>query len=133
MKKFWLTVLSYLAISMALGMSWHFFFFKETYDVLGIYNRAEPIIPLGMLSMLVQGMILAYLFPKFYRGNRPFYDGMIFSLTMGLFLFSVSTLSNAAKIQVSSMPIWLLVQTGFHLIQFLLVGLVLGKIYSTRT
>lgn len=32
-----------------------------------MYNRTEPIIPLGMLSMLVQGVVMAYLYPQCYR------------------------------------------------------------------
>jgi hypothetical protein len=49
---------------------------------------------------------------------------------MGLFMFSVSTLANAAKIHVASMSTWLMVQTAFHLIQFTAVGIGIGLIYG---
>ena len=64
-KKFIYAALVYILFSMALGMSWHFIFFKELYHDLGIYNRVEPIIPLGMASMIIQGFIIAYLYPFF--------------------------------------------------------------------
>ena len=129
MKKFLTTTVGYSVVSMAIGMSWHFVFFKDLYHQLGIYNRAEPIIPLGLLSMIVQGLIMSYLYPFFRPGVRPIVRGITFSLLMGLFLFSVSTLANAAKIEVSSMCTWLLLQSGFHGIQFVLMGMVFGLVY----
>ena len=123
--------LVYLVVSMVLGMTWHFVFFKELYESLKIYNRVEPIIPLGLASMLMQGVILAYLFPFFYRSGNAIAQGLKFSLLMGLFLFSVSTLANAAKIEVTSMLSWLCIQTAFHAIQFTLVGIGIGIVYKS--
>jgi hypothetical protein len=124
--------LVYVVISMALGMVWHFVFFKDLYDGLAIYNRVEPIIPLGLGSMILQGGVMAYLFPFFYRDGNAVAQGIKFSLLMGLFLFSVSTLANAAKIEVTSMSSWLIVQFAFHLIQFLLVGVGIGFVFKKR-
>lgn len=129
-RKFLIAAGGYIVVTMALGMSWHFIFFKDLYHSLGIYNRTEPIIPLGLLSMIIQGLIMAYLYPFFRVGARPVVRGIAFSLIMGLFLFSVSTLANAAKIEVSSMSTWLCVQAGFHLIQFTLVGIIIGFAYG---
>ena len=133
MKKFISVTLVYTLISMAVGMVWHFVLFKELYASLGIYNRAEPIIPLGMTSMLIQGIIMAYLFAYFYREGNAMAQGLKFALIMGLFLFSVSTLANAAKIEVSSMSTWLMIQFCFHAIQFTLVGIGIGLIYKKKS
>lgn len=132
-KKFLLAAGGYIAISVALGISWHFVFFKDLYHGLGIYNRTEPIIPLGLASMIIQGVILAYLYPFFRSTGGPIARGIKYSLMMGLFLFSVSTLANAAKIEVSSMWTWLWIQAAFHGIQFLLTGVVIGKVYGETT
>ncbi|MBI1806967.1 MAG: DUF1761 domain-containing protein [Ignavibacteria bacterium] len=120
----------YTVVSMILGMVWHFVFFKELYHSLGIYNRAEPIIPLGFVSMIIQGGIMAYLYPLYYRQGSPIIQGMKFGLIMGLFLYSVSTLANAAKIEVTSMSSWLTVQIAFHSIQFVLAGAGIGLVYK---
>jgi hypothetical protein len=128
--QFVLCVLAYSVITMAIAAPWHFVFFEDIYHQLGIYNRADPIIPLGFLSMLVQGVVLAILYPSYARENYSISTGVKFSLIMGLFLFSVSTLANAAKIQVSSMTTWLLVQSAFHIVQFLAVGLAIGFLYK---
>lgn len=130
MKKFILSVLGYTVVTMALAMPWHFVFFKELYESLGIYNRVEPIIPLGLLSMLIQGFIMAYLHPRFFKGGSHVKEGVKFSLLMGVFLYSVSTLANAAKINVEPMSTWLGVQAVFHLLQFTLSGAVIGFVHS---
>ena len=129
-KKFVLATFAYLIPTMILGMMWHFVFFKGLYESLGIYNRAEPIIPLGITSMAIQALIMAYLFPFFYKGGNAITQGIKFGLIMGLFLFSVSTLANAAKIEVTSMSSWIVIQIAFHLIQFLLAGAGIGLAYK---
>jgi len=113
---------------MILGMAWHFVFFKELYDSLGIYNREEPIIPLGFASMIIQGLILAYLYAFYANDESSMGKAIKFNLLMGLFLYSVSTLANGAKIQVTSMQSWLLIQLAFHVIQFTISGILFGLI-----
>lgn len=127
--RFTLSVLAYLVPTMILGMVWHFMWFAALYERLGIYNRQEPIIPLGFGSMLIQGLIIAYLYPFYEKEQHSVLRGIKFSLLMGIFLFTVSTLANAAKIEVTSMMDWLLIQTAFHLLQFTTTGLLIGLIY----
>lgn len=126
--KFIITTLAYTIPTMILGYTWHLIFFKDLYDSLGVYNRTEPIIPLGFFSMLIQGLIIAYLYPFYLKNKRPMTAAIKFSLVMGLFLFSVSTLANGAKIHVTSMQNWLLTQIGFHLLQFTVVGIFIGLV-----
>lgn len=130
MKKFILATIFYSAVTMAHGFTWHLVFFPEFYAELGVYNREPPIIPLGFASMVIQGLVLAYLYPLYYRGGSPIREGIKFGLILGIFLFSVSTLAVGAKIQVSSMPHWLGIQATFHLIQFVLAGAGIGLIYG---
>ncbi|MBT1689799.1 hypothetical protein [Dawidia soli] len=130
--KFALMVLAYLIPTMILGMVWHFVWFSELYDKLGIYNRKDPIIPLGFTSMFFQGVIIAYLYPYYAQHEHSIRRSLGFSLIMGFFLFTVSTLANAAKIEVSSMSDWLLVQSLFTLIQFTVVGLLIGLVLKQK-
>lgn len=130
--KFILAVPGYVILSMILGMVWHFVFFKDLYHSLGIYNLKEPIIPLGLTSMIIQGAIIAYLYPFYSREKSSVTQGIKFRILMGIFLFSVSTLANAAKIEVTSMSSWILVQLAFHTIQFIAAGAVIGWIYLPK-
>lgn len=127
---FWWATLGYAVVTLSLGMVWHFVWFHDLYHQLGIYNRQEPVIPLGMLSMLIQGLILAYLYPFFYKAGHPVTQGIKYGLLMGLYMYSVTTLANAAKIMVTSMPVWLGIQALFHTVQFVLAGALIGLAYG---
>jgi hypothetical protein len=130
--KFILSALAYVIPTMILGMVWHFVFFKELYESFGIYNRAEPIIPLGMTSMLIQAVIIAYLYPYYARETNNLLQGIKFGLIMGLFLYSVSTIANAAKINVEPMSTWFFIQLIFHILQFVITGGLIGWIHLKR-
>jgi|SRR5579859_2433282 len=132
-REFSFTALAYIIPTMFLGYVWHLIIFKDLYDGLGIYNRAQPIIPLGFFSMIIQGVIMAYLYPYYARGKSTLGKAVVFSLVMGLFLFSVSTLANAAKIQVASMTRWLLIQIAFHLLQFLVAGILINLVNRRKS
>lgn len=117
---------------MALAWPWHFTLFKELYHSFGIYNRAEVIVPLGIASMLLQGAVMAWLYPKTYPRERSLASALTFCWLMGVFLFSVSTLANAAKINVAPLSNWFAIQAAFHFLQFTLTGLAFAWIYRER-
>lgn len=129
LKTLW-AALAYTAVTFALAAPWHFVLFADLYHSFGLYNRAEPIIPLGVLSMLVQGGVLAVLYPRWYRGGSPIAEGMKFGLLLGVFLYSVSTLANAAKMNVTGLGSFLAVQAIFHLLQFALAGAAIGLVFG---
>ena len=82
--------------------------------------------------MLFQGAIMANIYPRYYKGGSHYMEATRFSLLMGLFLYSVSTVANAAKIEVSPMATWLIVQAAFHGVQFVACGVALGFVYSRK-
>jgi hypothetical protein len=123
---------AYVAITFALGFVWHLVVFKNLYHRLAIYTRLDdPIILLGLLSMLIQGAVLAYLYPKVVDIQGSILEGLTFSLLMGLFLASSAVIAEAAKQRVTSLRIWLIVESVYYLIQFLLAGLAMSSIYAT--
>lgn len=132
MRKALFATLAYSMVTMIIAVPWHFVLFKDLYHSFGIYNRTDPIVPLGFLSMFIQGAVMACIYPRYYRGGSHYKEATQFSLLMGVFLFSVSTLANAAKIEVSPMGTWISIQFVFHLIQFLLGGVALGFVYSRK-
>lgn len=117
---------------MLIAAPWHFIWFKELNHSLGIYNRAEPILPLGFLAMIIQGAVMALIYPRFYRGWSHYMECVKFSLLMGVFLFSVSTLANAARIEITPRATWLGGQVVSHLFQFLTCGFALEFVYSRK-
>lgn len=129
LKHLW-AALAYTAVTFALAAPWHFVFFADLYHSFGLYNRAEPIIPLGFFSMLAQGIVLAALYPRCYRGGSPVAEGMKLGLLLGVFLYSVSTLANAAKMNVNGLGSFLAVQAVFHLLQSALAGGAIGLVFG---
>lgn len=132
MKKLVLATIGYSVVTMFIAFPWHFVLFKDLYHSFGIYNRGEPIVPLGFLTMVIQGVVMASIYPRYYKGGSHYKEAIQFSLLMGIFLYSVSTLANAAKIEVTPVSTWIWIQLAFHFIQFLASGVVFGFIYSRK-
>jgi hypothetical protein len=125
-----LAVLAYVVSSMLLAVPWHLVWFKREYHDFGIYTRADPIIPLGLATMLVQGVVMAWIYPRWYRGGVPAAEGVKFSLLIGLFLFSVSTVATIAKVEVTDPWRFVLLSGIFHTIQFIVAGAGIGLAFG---
>jgi len=114
-----------------MGFVWHLVTFKDLYAKLGIFSRIDdPIIPLGFAAMLIQGGVLAYLYPLIATSGSPVYEGIKFGLLMGLFIASSAVIAEAAKQRVSSLYTWLVVESFYYAIQFSLSGIAIALIYG---
>jgi len=123
MRRFVLGVLAYLVPTFALGFVWHLVLFENYYRALHIY-RDDIIIPLGFLSMLIQAALFAWMYEKVFDGST----GSFASRSLGygvlgaVLSWSFTTLAVAAKNLMSSVPYYLLIETGFTLAQWLMVA-----------
>lgn len=132
-KQFYLAWLSYVVLTFALGFVWHLVLFPELYLELEIYTRIlDPIIPMGLSAIALQGLILAYLYPFYADLEHPIKSGLKFGWVIGVFMASVAVIAEAAKNYVNSIPTWLIVETTYYLLQFSLVGLAFGWIHGKR-
>lgn len=129
-KKISLAAASYVVLTMAVAFPWHMIWFHDLYLEMGAYTRAEPSIPLGMLSMFVQGIVIAYLYPFYYHGGNPIIQGIKFSLIVGAVVYSVMGFAMAAKIDINPISTFLFYSFIFQCIQFVLTGSALGLIYG---
>lgn len=129
-QKIILATISYLLLTMAIAYPWHMIWFHDLYAGMGAYTRPKPSIPLGMLAMLTQGIVIAYLYPYFYKGGSPVLQGIKFSLIMGVVVYSVMGFAMAAKININPITTFLFYSLVFQLIQFILTGAALGLIYG---
>jgi hypothetical protein len=122
-RSFWLSVLAYVLPTFPLGYAWHLMTFKEAYDRLDLY-RAEVIIPFGLASMLVQAVIFAWMYPRLFSTRREDWIASALRFT-GVFAplaWSFTTLPVAAKYHMSSVTSFLLLETGFTILQFLITA-----------
>jgi len=122
-RSFWLGVAAYLIPTFPIAFVWHLVLFEQKYHALGIY-RDDPIIPLGLASMVIQSVIFSWVFPRSFAGNRDsiLKDGLLYGLGAGLLSWSFTTLAVAAKHPMASISDYVVLETGFTILQFAIVG-----------
>ncbi len=128
-RKFSLTVLAFIVVSFAIQAISHFVINVEHYASVD-FLRTQPIFILGIVTMLIQGSLLAYLYPLFYRGGDPAREGLRFGLIMGAFLVAYIAIVEPAKYLVPSISSWFAVESIAGLIQFSIFGVTAGLIYG---
>jgi len=131
--KFILAVLSYIILTFAIAYPWHLIWFHDLYVSWGAVTRDKPIIPLGMLAMLIQAVIIAYLFPKLQKPGNSIKQAVIFSWLLGALIWSVMGPATAAKFAIVPVHQFLIYHTIFQIIQFTITGVSLGLIYNKKT
>jgi hypothetical protein len=122
-RNFWLGMAAYLVPTFPIAFVWHLVLFDPSYHALGVY-RADPIIPFGLASMIIQGAIFSWTFPRLFAANRNavWKNGLLFGLGAGLLSWSFTTLAVAAKHPMTSIPDFVVLETGFTVLQFLVAG-----------
>ncbi|MFZ5733376.1 MAG: hypothetical protein ACOY4O_11605 [Pseudomonadota bacterium] len=127
--RFLLGMAAYIVPTFALGYGWHLVWFEPSYARLGIY-RPDPIIPFGLGSMIIQAALFAWLYPRaFGHGGDAVRDGLRFGAFIGLLAWSFTTLAVAAKYPMASIGDYVMLETGFTLVQSLLAGLLMAWVH----
>jgi Putative prokaryotic signal transducing protein len=127
-KTFFTLAAAYVVLTFAIAATWHLAAFKDIYDALGIFTRKEPIIPLGVASMLIQGAVVAYLFPLLVNADRPIFSGMKIGLVLGVFMGSNAVLAEGGHQEVASLATWIFLEGTYYVVQFVVVGALLGRL-----
>ena len=122
-RAFWLGVAAYVVPSFVIAYPWHLTVFAPAYHALAIY-RDDVIVPFGLLSMLIQGVIFSLAYPRFFpdRGSLVLRPGLVYGAGLAILSWSFTTLAVAAKNVMTSVPSYLALETGFTLLQFVVVG-----------
>lgn len=118
---FWRAVLGYVLPTFPLGYVWHLVAFKGYYEALQVY-RQDILIPFGILSMVIQGCAWAYLYRRLFAG-QPVLRGAakFFAIAMPL-AWSYFVIAVAAKHLMASVGGFVLIETAFMVVQFLIVS-----------
>jgi hypothetical protein len=129
-RAFWVGVAAYLIPTFPIAYVWHLVVFASTYEALNLY-RPDPIIPFGFASMVIQGIAFSWAYPRLFRDRdrgilKP---GLLYGLALGIVSWSFTTLAVAAKTAMASVPVYLQLETGFTLVQFLIVGPLIALAY----
>jgi len=103
----------------------HFVINVEHYATVP-FMRAEPIFALGFLTMILQGIVLSYLFFLFSKNEFTFKKGLLFGLMMSALFVSYPALVEPAKYQVPNILNWIMVEGLVGLTQFCVYGIFLS-------
>jgi len=121
-KRIALGALCYLIPTFVLGFVWHLVAFKGYYDALAIY-RKDVIIPFGFLSMSIQAVLFSWIYARVFGVWSGAVSRAFGYAAFGAALsWSFTTIAVAAKNVMSSVPDYLLIESGFTLVQWLLVA-----------
>jgi ABC-type sugar transport system permease subunit len=133
MTRFLLGVLAYVVPTFALGFAWHLILFEQYYKALAIY-RSDIIIPFGLLSMLIQATIFAWIYQRtFARMNAPLLSRALLYAACGAALsWSFTTIAVAAKNVMTSVPDYLVIETAFTVVQWIMVGPLTALAFGQR-
>lgn len=113
---------TYLVPTFALGFVWHLVAFKGYYEALAMY-RKDIIIPFGFLSMSIQAVLFAWVYARVFAAWPDAKSRALGYAAFGAVLsWSFTTIAVAAKNVMSSVPDYMLIETGFTLVQWLIVG-----------
>ena len=127
---YWLAVAAYVLPTFPLGYFWHMRTFAGQYEALEIY-RKDVIIPMGLTSMLLQGLFLAWAYPHLFNTAADHWltSAFQFWVIIGVVAWSFLVLPVAAKVRMASVSRFLLLETAFTAIQFAIAGLLMALVY----
>ena len=123
MMRYGAAVLAYVVPTFLLGFVWHLVLFDGYYDRLAMY-REDILIPLGLFSMLIQAFLFAWLYDKAFAG-RPggwLSRALFYAVIGSLLSWSFTTIAVAAKNVMTSVPDYLVIETAFTVVQWIMVG-----------
>ncbi len=131
MRKHLLAVLAYVVATFATQAVSHFGVNAAHYAAV-TYLRAQPIFALGVLSMLIQGSIMSYLYTHLPESGRSTGHAVLFGWLVGGILVSYEALAEAAKYSVPSVASWIAVEVAVGFVQFTLYGALMGWVHRAR-
>jgi hypothetical protein len=121
--RFGLAILAYVVPTFVIAFVWHLVLFETYYASLQIY-RSDIIIPFGFLSMLIQATIFAWFYQSAFAGRSGNWlsRGLVYAVVGALLSWSFTTIAVAAKNIMTSVPDYLLIETAFTIVQWIVVG-----------
>lgn len=132
MKKRILAILAYMLPTFPLGYFWHLTIFADYYKSLNVY-REDIIIPFGIVSMLIQGVIWSVVYERLFSGETILKGALKFALLACPLAWSFMVLAVSAKHQMSSVSGFLLIETAFMLVHYAIVSPLIAAVYVRKS
>lgn len=127
-----LAVLAYMLPTFPLGYFWHLTIFVDYYKSLNVY-REDILIPFGIVSMLIQGVIWSVVYERLFSGESILKGALKFALLACPLAWSFMVLAVSAKHQMSSVSGFLLIETAFMLVHYAIVSPLIAAVYARKS
>jgi len=127
-KKFFLAVLAYMLPTFPLGYLWHLTVFADIYKSLRVY-RDDILIPFGIGSMLIQGVVWAVIYRRLFAGQPIMRGAIQFAILAAPLAWSFMALAVSAKHQMTSPLAYLGIETCFILAHHTIVSPLIAAVY----
>jgi hypothetical protein len=127
-KKLILAVAAYVLPTFPLGYLWHLTVFADFYKSLHVY-RDDLLIPFGIGSMLIQGVIWAMIYRRLFAGEPIGRGAWRFGRLAAPLAWSFMALAVSAKHHMASPLAYLGIETGFILLHYAVVSPLIAAVY----
>ena len=131
MKKRVLAILAYMLPTFPLGFVWHLTIFTDYYRSLNVY-REDIIIPFGIISMFIQGVIWSIVYERLFAGESILRGALKFAVIACPLAWSFMVLAVSAKHQMSSVSGFLSIETAFILVHYAIVSPLIAAVYARK-
>jgi hypothetical protein len=116
-RRFVFAMLAYIIPTFLLGYGWHLVALKDRYDALQIY-RDDIVIPFGLLAMLVQSIVWAYIYSRLFAGETVLRGAVKFAALAAPLAWSFMVIAVAAKHHMASVASFVAIETAFTVVQY---------------
>ncbi|OGA17812.1 MAG: hypothetical protein A3H32_15050 [Betaproteobacteria bacterium RIFCSPLOWO2_02_FULL_63_19] len=132
MKKRILAVLAYMVPTFPLGYLWHLTVFADYYKSLDVF-RENIVVPFGVTSMLIQGVIWAIIYERMFAGQPILKGALKFAMVACPLAWSFMVLAVSAKHHMASVSGFLLIETAFILVHYIVVSPLIAAVYARKS
>jgi hydrogenase-4 membrane subunit HyfE len=115
-----------------LGFFWHLTIFADYYQSLHVY-RDDIIIPFGIASMLIQGVIWSIVYERLFAGESIVKGALKFAALACPLAWSFMVLAVSAKHIMSSVSGYLAIETAFVLLHYAIVSPLIAAVYARKS
>ena len=123
--------LAYTFTTFPLAVIWHVVLFKSEYEAFGYFD-GEPSFSLGFITILIQGLVLSFLFPFIKFSGSSLKCALKYSAVLGVFFWTSHVLALLAKQTMPNPLSFALMESFYLLMQFGIYGFFLGLIFKKQ-
>ncbi len=123
-KQFLVTWLGSFVLITITSIVWHVALFEQRYLELGVFTRmADPIYAFGFLAWIMEATAITFLYLRSGWAEDGLMGSLKLAWTVSLYAAASVLVGTAAKVQISDMSGWFLLEGGFIFLRATILGL----------